>query len=419
MQRRAFVGRLATGIGAAGWLPGIAMAAAQQVRSLADDLRATRDSQEYWRRVKEEFILKPGLIHLNTGSLGAAPRSVVEVLTSSLYQLEADPVSNEFGAMGVQMEAVRTKAAEFLGAAPDEMVVTDNTTEGMNTVAAGIKLKAGDEILTTNHEHPGGLVCWQFLAKHHGIKVVQVPMPAPARDKGQILEQIKSQITPRTKVCSVQHVDTITGTRMPVAEISELTRPQGILLVCDGAQAPGMLKIDVKALGVDAYASSSHKWLLAPKGSGLLYIRKDVQDRIQPLLLHSGYQVYTASSGTRNLPHVLAHGAAIDFHNTIGREKVEARCRSLCNHLRRRLCEIPALQLLTTSEDAHTTGMVVYGLKSAKSQDIHARLYKEHDIVVKHVPKDDYNALRFSTHVYNTEEELDRTADLLATMLRG
>lgn len=419
MERRAFVGRLATGIGAAGWLPGLAMAAAQQVRSLADDLGATQDPKEYWARVKKEFILKPGLIHLNTGSLGATPRSVVDAFTAYMYELEGDPVSREYGPMGVQMEGIRAKAAEFLGATADEMVITNNTTEGMNTVAGGIKLQAGDEVLTTNHEHPGGIVCWEYLAKHRGIKVVQVPMPAPARDKGQILELIKAHITPRTKVCSIQHVDTITGTRMPVAEISEITRPKGILLVCDGAQAPGMIKVDVKALGVDTYASSSHKWVLAPKGSGLLYIRKEAQERIQPMLLHSGYNVYTASSGTRDLPHILAHASAIDFLNALGREKVEARCRSLSNHLRRRFSEIPGLKLLTTSEEDHTTGMVVYGLKSAKNGEVYDKLHKEHDIVVKHVPKADYNALRFSTHVYNNEDEIDRTADILAKMLRA
>ena len=164
-------------------------------------------------------------------------------------------------------------------------------------------------------------------------------MPAPVKDKGQILELVAKHITPRTRVCSFSHVETITGLRMPLAEIAALTRPREIFLVCDGAQAPGMLQVDVKALGVDAYASSSHKWMLAPKGSGLLYIRKEVQDRIQPLVLSTGYQAYTSASGTRNVCQILGHGLAMDFHNAIGRDRVEARCRALSDHLRRRLLE--------------------------------------------------------------------------------
>ena len=214
----------------------------------------------------------------------------------------------------------------------------------MNAVAQGLSksLRPGDEILTTSHEHPGGSVCWEYLAKTQGVKIIQIPMPAPVSDRAQILRLVSDHITPRTRVCSFSHVETITGLQMPLAEIAAITRPREILLVCDGAQAPGMLRIDVKALGVDTYASSSHKWMLAPKGSGLLYIRKEAQERIQPLVLSTGYNAYTAASGTRNVAQILGHGLTMDFHNAIGRDRVEARCRALSNHLRRRLGEISA-----------------------------------------------------------------------------
>ena len=279
--------------------------------------------------------------------------------------------------MGAQMEAVRAKAAEFLGATIDEMVVTQNTTEGMNSVATGLKLERGDEVLTTNHEHPGGLFCWDFLAKHHGVKVVPITMPAPVRDKAQFLELVERHLTPRTKVCSFQHVDTITGMQLPMADIAAITRPRGILLVCDGAQAPGMLDVDVKALGVDTYASSSHKWMLAPKGSGLLYIRKEVQDRIQPVLLYSGYNVYTATSGTRDLPHILAHGVAMDFHNAIGRDRVEARCRELGTFLRERFGAIPSMKLLTPAQPELSSGLTSYSLSKGNHHEVYDRLIKQ------------------------------------------
>ena len=129
----------------------------------------------------------------------------------------------------------------------------------MNAVATALKLRSGDEILTTNHEHSGGMICWQHLAREFGARVVCVELPAPVADKAQLLDRITSRITGRTRVCSLSHVDTLTGCVMPLADIAQITRPKGILLVCDGAQVPGMMNVDVKALGVDTYASSSHK----------------------------------------------------------------------------------------------------------------------------------------------------------------
>jgi selenocysteine lyase/cysteine desulfurase len=216
---------------------------------------------------------------------------------------------------------------------------------------------------------------------------------------------------------------------MPLADIAQLTRPRDILLVADAAQTPGMLKIDVKSLGVDALASSSHKWLLAPKGTGLLYIRRQVQDRIHPISLHSGYQAYSASGGTQNVAGILGHGAAIDFHNAIGRERIEARCRELSARLRGHLRELPRLQLLTPDDHELSSGIVTYAVDGVSNGEVHKRLWDEHGIEVKVAQGtyaftevqsqlgENYNALRFSTHIYNDESQVDRLADALQRIL--
>jgi selenocysteine lyase/cysteine desulfurase len=421
MERRTFFRSLtAAGLVAYPGAAAVAAAAGGWGR-LRDDLRAAQGEAAFWSRVRREFLLNPGLVHLNTGTIGATPRMVLDAVAAWMYQLEGDPASNVFGALGARMEEVRQNAAAFLGARRDEVVLTENTTSGMNAVAQGLAgwLRPGDELLTTDHEHPGGSVCWEYLAKHQGIKIVRIPMPAPVKDKGQVLQLVHDQITPRTRVCSFSHVETITGLVMPLAEIAAITRPRDILLVCDGAQAPGMLPIDVQALQVDAYASSSHKWMLAPKGSGLLYLRKEVQDRVQPMLLSTGYDAYTAASGTRNVPQILGHGLTMDFHNAIGRDRVEARCRSLCTRLRQRLGEVSGLRLLTPTQDELCGGIVTFALAKGSNQRVSERLYKEHEIVVKVVPKPEYNALRFSTHIYNREEDLERTAEIIAAMRLG
>jgi selenocysteine lyase/cysteine desulfurase len=157
--------------------------------------------------------------------------------------------------------------------------------------------------------------------------------------------------------------------------------------------------------------------MLAPKGSGLLYIRKEVQDRIQPMLLSAGYCAYTTASGTRNVPQILGHGLTMDFHNAIGRDRIEDRCRSLCAHLRERLREIPTLRLITPTDRDLSCGIVSFALTKQNNQQVCDRLHREHAIVVKVVPKPELNALRFSTHIYNREQDLDHTAQILAAQL--
>ena len=310
MERRTFVKGPAASLVGLPLLPQLTAAANEQLQTLGADLGALSDAPTRWRRVRNEFNYTPDLIHLNCGTIGATPRPIVEALCNLLHELESSPYHHTFEGTGLygQIEGVRDKAASFLGVSKDEVALTTNTTEGMNGVATGLKLQPGDEILTTNHEHGGGMVGWQYLAKHCGVKIVQFKIPPPAQSKEQILQLVADHLSKRTRVYFFSHVETITGMVMPLAEISALVRPKGILLVCDGAQAPGMIEVDLKALGLDTYASSSHKWMLAPKGSGLLYIRKEAQARVQPVTLHSGYSAYSGSVGTRGWPQLIAHG---------------------------------------------------------------------------------------------------------------
>jgi len=426
MKRRTFFKSLAGSLAGLGFWPAVNRTLAAQLEKFSSDLENATDPALFWQHVRDQSMLREGLAHLNTASLGATPRPIVDALTAYIREVETDPVHTVWGALGEQAELVRQRAADFLGAATEEIILTRNTTEGMNLVAAGLDLKTGDEILTTTHEHGGGMVGWENVAARSGVRIVQIRMPAPVKSGQQILNLVEAHITPRTRVCSFSHVETITGLQMPMADIAGLTRPKGILLVCDGAQAPGMLDVNVHSLGVDTYASSSHKWMLAPKGSGLLYIRKAVQDRIRPAFLHHGYRAYSGSSGTRNVPQFLGHGVAMDFHNIIGRRRVEQRCRELSGYLRRRMRDSTGYRLLAPAAGTLSSGITTYALPSGCCGDIAARLYKEYSVVIKPVAatyvvsegiaSDNYNAVRISTHIYNTEAEIDRACDLLKKM---
>jgi len=354
---------------------------------------------------------------------------VLDIVANTAREIEGVPVGNVFGWGGEQMELVRARAAQFIGASLEEVALTRNTTESMNAVAMGLDLKPGDQVLTTNHEHGGGMVCWQHLRKHHGIEIVYVHLPRVIESRQQIVALVHEKLTPRTKACSFSHVDTITGVRMPIAEIAEITRPRGIVLVCDGAQAPGMLEVDVKALGADTYAFSGHKWMLAPKGTGLLYIRKEMQDRVHPAFLYDGYRSYTASGGTRDVATVVGHGATMDFHDAIGRGRIAARCRTLNLYLRDRMHDMPGLTLLTPPDDDLSAAIVSYSVDSGDAGTIAGRLNQGHEIVVKRaqgtyaycveegLPSESYNALRFSTHIFNSEGQIERAVAALRTIL--
>ena len=430
MERRAFVKGLAAATAAAQMWPELAQGVGDRLRTLRTETDALAGN-DLWRRVRQEFQLNPGLVHFNTGSVGAAPRVVTDTVSSFLNQLEGNPNHNVWGPVSKKAEEARGRAAEFIGADLTEVAITRNTTEGMNQVAGGIDLDPGDEILTTNHEHGRGICCWEHLQKHLGVRVNYLKMPNPVRDKEQFLRVFEQHLTPRTRVVSLMHVDTITGMVYPLADVAAITRPRGIILVCDGAHAPGMLNVDLRALGVDTYASSSHKWMLAPKGSGLLYIRREVQDRVHPVSLYSGYNVYSASMGTRNVAHIIGHGVAMDFHNTLGRDVVEARCRQLSNRLRTHLLQVPRLRLLTPTQPELSSGLVTFAVDGMKRAEISKWLFGEHNMIVKNAQgtyafatdpdvkakAEDYNCLRFSTHIFNTEDEVDRLATYIEDIL--
>ena len=273
------------------------------------------------------------------------------------------------------------------------------------------------------------MVCWQYLRKHRGIELVYIEMPRVVQSQQQIVDLVRDHITPRTKVCSFSHIDTIVGVRLPMAQIAAITRPLGILLVCDGAQVPGMLPVDVKALGVDTYAFSGHKWMLGPKGSGLLYIRREAQDRVHPAFLYDGYRGYTASGGTRNVAGVLGQGVTMDFHDAIGRERIEARCRELSAYLRHQLQEIPSLQPMTPTDHELSGALQTWTLDKGDSGAILNRLRHEYQILFKtaqstyaYCPEErhlseSYNAIRCSTHIFNYEAQIDYAVDVLRRVL--
>lgn len=353
--------------------------------------------------VRSEFGFQDGLVYMNNGTLGPVPKRVIATATKAWREMELNPAGNGFGPTLQMAEAVRKKAADYLGCDEDEIVIMPNTTQSMNTVAQGCHLETGDRVLTTDQEHPGGFRCWEYYQKRIGVEIDRTPIPTPPKSEQEIVDLLAARITPRTKIISVAHVTYTTGLRLPISKIAELAEAHNCLLVVDGAQGPGALNINVKELNCDTYATSAHKWMLAPKGTGILYINRRAAERIDPLLLQDGNRFYTATSGTLNMPAVIGLGASIDFLTELGKQRIEDWSMYLRKILYDGFRGLPNATIVSPEEGPLTSPIVSAGLKGLSGGDVAAALKKQ-DIVVKVVSYGN----RISTHVYNDEQDVEK-----------
>jgi selenocysteine lyase/cysteine desulfurase len=313
--------------------------------------------------------------------------------------------------MGQEMEAVRAKVATFMGADEEEIILTRNTTEGINIVCSGIDWKEGDEILTTNHEHGGAETGLDFLADTKGAVIKKMTMPYPAESKKQLLDLVKANITPNTKILLLSHIETLTGLRWPIKEVSQLVKGQDILFIVDGAQAPGMLHIDLHDLDCDVYACSGHKWIMGPKETGVLYLKKSIQDKVNNVFLTGGYETYSRSTGTRNAPLIIGFGDVLDWHMAIGTKRSEKRCMELAAYCHQKLSKVSGIKIISSNNPELGTAIVSFSLPETTNNGDLFRTMRDQNITIKRLPQ--YNAIRISNHMFTTNEDVDKMISLL------
>ena len=311
-----------------------------------------------------EYMFLPGLIYLNTGSLGPTPRSILDTVIKAWTELETNPVAMSYGAGAVHALADKTRAAVagLIGCTADEVLLTRSTTNAMNIAALGIDLARGDRVLTTDSEHEGGSACWKYLEKRSGIVVDRVVIAPEDHDAKAIVERFSASIKKETKVISVSHVIFSTGLRMPVREIVALAKAKNILTIVDGAQAVGNIEVDVKSIGCDAYAAPGHKWLMAPKGTGFLYISKDAFSKIQPVEWTDQKTYVAGSAGIGSLPLVVGLGAAIEAAQKRGIAASESQNIRLRNRAHEGLKKIAKVRVLSAPPGPLATALIAFRL---------------------------------------------------------
>lgn len=374
------------------------------------------------RAGSSEYLLAPGLIHLNTASLGATPRAVLDSMTQAWIKLESDPVRMAYfrseETVLAAAEEVRARAATLLGCDADEVLLTRCTTDGMNNLAQAVRWNPGDRILTTDQEHHGGSLGWVHQSERRGAVLDKVAIAPDEHDPGAIVRRFAAAITPATRLISVSHVLASTGLRMPVAEISALARERGIPCVVDGAQALGGFPVNVKALGCHAYAASGHKWLMGPKGTGLLYVARDAWPVLMPIQWQEDHHFGANSAGVGPLPLVVGLGTAIERMQALGLESVERHGMALRDRARAGLAKLTRLRVVGPPSGPSATAMLSFMLPDGvDSRNVRDTLRSRYDIAVKMVEKHWFNGIRLSPHVLNTERDVDAVLRALRSEL--
>ena len=368
-----------------------------------------------------DLLLTPGLVHLQTGGVGAMPRAVLEAMQAAELEVEADPARATYGPGMGHLEKVRAKAAALVNAeSAEDIVLTTSATQGMFLIAQGLKLTHGDHVLTTDHEHPGGRLGWDWAARRYHIEVDAIPIAPDETDPQAIVERFADRILPRTRVISISHVLFTTGVQLPVAELCALAREHGCKAVIDGAQGPGAMPVDVKALGCHAYASSGHKWLLGPKGTGFLYISPEMSGALDALPLADGRSPGSNSTGIVNIAGLRGLGAAIDYVQALGPERIAAHNAALRRELYDELKRFNQVTIPAPADGPLTSANLAFCLPAdADINAIRRNLVMRHNVYIRTVELAGFTGLRASLHAYNGSDDIRRLVEGLRAELSG
>lgn len=378
--------------------------------------------ESYWAAVREAFPLAREWTYLNNGTLGPSPYPVIEAVHAGMMEGDKYGIYNGY-------EDAGRKLATFVGAGEDEIALTHNATEGINIACWGIPLKRGDEVILTTHEHVGNAFPWLNRQKLHGI-VLRAYAPAPTA--AETLNRISSLINKRTRVIATPHIPCTQGQVLPVKEICQLARERGLYSLIDGAHGPGMMQLNLHDMGCDVYASCCHKWLLGPKGTGFLYVRREIREELTPYFVGGGGDTgvwnmatvpihttgYASSAhryygGTQSLGLWKGVEAAMDFLNAIGMEHVHQRVSSLGEYTQQGLRAFgDRVEVLTPDEPASRCAITGFRIRKM-GHDAFFKYCMERKVRIRGVAENGLNSLRVSTHIYNSKADVDRLLELV------
>ena len=379
--------------------------------------------------LKESFLLDPSVVFLNHGSYGATPKPVFEAYQNWQRRLERQPVLFLGRELPGLLRESRTILGHYLNADPDDLVYIPNATHGVNILAHSLRLKPGDEILTSDHEYGACDYTWEFICEKTGATYIHQPIPLPVPSNEPIIELFWQGVTARTKVIYLSHITSPTALRLPVEEICQRARGAGILTIVDAAHAPGQIPVDLRSLGADMVFANAHKWMLNVKGSAFLYVRREVQPLIEPLVVSWGYHptpdIATGSrfidllqwTGTKDPTAALTVPDAIQFMQDHDWDTVRCECRRLLRQAIERVCDLTKLPPVYPLDSDFYSQMGVAPLPRSDLAVLKSRLYDEFKIEVPLTEWRDMQFIRISVQGYNTQEDIDALIQALDVLL--
>ena len=385
-------------------------AANQKVQLLSpEDVAADED---YWSIIQQSFTVSPNLINLNNGGVSPSPRIVQEAVARYNTLTNEGPSYFMWRILDQGREPLREKLAALAGCDKEEIAINRNATEALNTVIFGLALKPGDEVIGTKQDYPNMINAWKQRAVREGIVYKQISFTFPMENDAAIVDAYEKAITSKTKIIHVTHIINWIGQIMPVKKISDMAHRHGLEVICDGAHSFGLLDFSIANLGCDYFGTSLHKFLSAPIGSGMLWIKKEKIEKIWPLVCNDkpqGTDIRKFETlGTRSFPIEQGIGEAINFHTAIGSKRKEDRIRYLKNYWAQKVKDIPKVKIQTSLQAAYSCAICGVSIDGMTPGEVDTALFNNYKIHTVGIVWENISCVRITPHVYTRLQDLDK-----------
>lgn len=376
--------------------------------------------------LRDQFLLRPDITYLNFGSFGACPRPVFERYQQFQLELEQGPVQFITNTGLQYVEKARQALGEYLDANANDLVFVTNPSYAVNIIAKSFSLAAGDEVLTTEWEYGACDRTWQYYCDRAGARYVKQAIRLPLQGQDDFVEQLMAGVTKKTKLIFLSHITSSTAIRFPVEKIVAAARQLGIMTFIDGAHAPAQVPLSLRTLDPDIYTGACHKWMMTPKGSSFLYVRKEHQHLFDPLVISWGYKAdrpshslfldYHQQQGTRDFSAFCCIPAAIEFMKEHNWDEVSAQCRNLVLSNAERFCDLLETEPLVPLDDFFVRQMFSIPLRTKEPEQLKARLFDEYKIEIPVMRHGNRSFIRYSIQVFNNQRDLDRLEEVLTKL---
>jgi selenocysteine lyase/cysteine desulfurase len=402
------------------WIERVVSATSAVADRTAADVAA---DETYWREIQQAFTLDRTIINLNNGYTCPSPRVVHEALKRYLDISNQAPIHYMWNLLEPNIETVRRNLAAEAGCDPEELAITRNASEGLQIAQLGIDLQPGDEVITTNQDYGRMLDTWEQRVRRDRIKLTKLSFPVPTTNIGELKDRFERAITPKTKVIHFCHITNLTGQLFPTRDIAVMARARGIQTIVDGAHAFAHFPFKLRDLEVDYYGTSLHKWLLAPVGTGFLYVRRDNIEKLWPLTPAAAAKTKDIRKfeevGTHPAANHNAIAEALAFHQAIGIERKSARLRYLTDRFVTRLEKNPRVKILSSRLPNQAWGLANVSLDGVDVSKAYDFLWAKYRIITAPIKHAEYQGLRVTPNVYSTLEELDTFSTAIEDLLKN